>query len=666
MNLVLVQSLFVFALFAPVGAIFSALVTRRFSWGNTMTQLILVFSSACGLIAAGYFYVLISQGAPSVDFIQIPGIVGLSAGPVGIFFLALIYGGTFLTSLYAIESLPTYRDMYSLPWLNVASSAFIIGMQATVLSQSLFTFLIFWEVMSVAAYFLVIADRSKESLEAGWLYLIMTHIGLACLTMGFLLLAQGDIFAHWSEVAASVSTLSPLVQTMAFLLLFAGFGSKAGLVPLHQWLPYAHPQAPSGSSALLSGVMLKVALFGFLQAIMLFSIVPISWVVTIVVVGLVSALFGAVHAAVENDAKRLLAWSSVENMGLIFSGVGAAMLIHALVDPRIAEPLVAGATIFVVMHTINHFLFKTGLFMAVGAVASKTHTRDLDLLGGLAQKWPFFSGVFLALSLAAAALPPLGTFFGEWAYFQALAVSIAASSPLASVGFAVMLSIIALVGGLAIFAYVKMFSAIFLGRARSVHAHTIKPMPLLLMLPSVVCVVSSVAVGLMLPAFTSSGPMGQASRWMSDVTMVPLAAINPWLVAYVAVGIVALLVIFRRTMTSVRTPRITDTWDCGAPLTERMQYTATGFSAPIRFFFRTLLLSRKELIVVPVSAANPWIAGRQLTWSTSSFWEYWMYRPIGLAIEQMSRLVRKLQSGIIQVYLVLILCALVGALITAL
>ena len=419
--------------------------------------------------------------------------------------------------------------------------------------------------------------------------------------------------------------------------------------------------------------MLKVALFGFLQAIGLFPIIPLSWAITIVTVGLVSALFGSIHAAVENDAKRLLAWSSIENMGIIFSGVGAFFLIQGLVDPRIAGPLVAGAILFVAIHTLNHFLFKTGLFMAVGAVASKTHTRDLDLLGGLAQKWPLFSGVFLALSLAAAALPPLGTFFGEWAYFQALAVSIAVSSPGSAVGFAAMLSILALVGGLAIFAYVKMFSAIFLGRARSIHAEHSEPLPILLVLPSAACAMLSVVVGLvafpLLTSYTaplSRGGVSLVAPWIGDTVMVAHAAINPWLISYVMIGIVTVLMVFRRTMTSMRTPRITDTWDCGAPLTARMQYTATGFSAPLRFFFRSILLSRKELKIVPVSAENPWIAGKELVWSISSFWEQVLYRPIGRAIEYGSHIVRRLQSGVIQMYLILILCALVGTFIFAL
>lgn len=661
------QSLFVIALLAPLAAAFVALATRKYLWSNTVTQSILAFSGACGLVATAAFFVLLTQGESAYTSIVLPGAFGLSAGPVAMFFLMLIYAGTLLTSLYAIASLPPYRDVYALPWLNVASAIFIFGMQATVLSPSLFAFLLFWEVMSVSAYFLVIADRSEDSLHAGWLYFIMTHIGFACLVAGFLLLAQGDLFATWLDVSVTAAALSPLTQLTAFLLLFAGFGSKAGLVPLHQWLPYAHPQAPSGSSALLSGVMLKVALFGFLQSIILFPVIPLSWALSIVAVGLISALFGALHAAVENDAKRLLAWSSIENMGLIFSGVGAAIVIRAVVDPQISGALISGMVLFITLHTLNHFLFKTGLFMAVGAVASKTHTRDLDSLGGLAQAWPLFSGVFLALSLSAAALPPFGTFFGEWAYFQTLAAGMTVSSVATAAGFAIALAILALVGGLAIFAYVKMFSVVFLGRARSKHAEHTEPMPLFLMLPPAICAVLAAVVGLVaLPLLAAPGELSGVARFIGETTIVPHASINAWLLAGVVLAITILLMGARRAMTGVAQPRITDTWDCGQPLTPRMQYTATGFAAPIRFFFRSVLLSRKELTAVPVSTENPWIARRHFVWSISSFWEHWLYRPVGQSIVHASHLVRRLQSGVIQLYLILILCALIGALIFAL
>lgn len=664
MSTLTIQYFFLSALFLPIAAAIVALLVGRREWGNTLVQSLFALSGLLGFVGGGYFFLrALLEGVPSLVF-SLFGFAGFTVSPFSMFFLLLVYVGVFLTSLYSIRSLPPYKDVYALPWLNVASAFFIVGMEATLMASTVFSFLLFWEVMSVAAYFLVIADKSDESLKAGWLYFIMTHIGFSCIAAGFFLLSGGNLFASWFSVAASALQLSPTLLTVAFLLLLAGFGSKAGLVPLHQWLPYAHPQAPSGSSALLSGVMLKVALFGFIQSLLIFPVLPFSFAVIIVVVGLTSAFFGALHAAVENDAKRLLAWSSIENMGLLFSSIGLYLIVSASKSP-VLVPVISALALFITLHIVNHFLFKTGLFMAVGTVASHTHTRSLNELGGLAQRWPLFSGIFLALALAAAALPPFGTFFGEWSYFQGLAVGMTSAPDIAAV-FALILALLALVGGLAIFAYVKMFSAIFLGRARTLAAEHVSPLPFLLWFPSFVCALLSLAVGLFaFPMFAHITAFVSVSNLIGSVTIAPGASMNAWLILGVAIGITALLFLFR-IATNRMPARITDTWDCGQPISPRMQYSASGFSAPIRFFFRSILFSRKKLDVQAVSPENPWIATRQLVWSISSLWEQWLYRPLASFILIGANAVKKLQSGVIQMYLILVLVALIAALSTTL
>ncbi len=646
------------------GAVLS-LATSRFSFNNTLVQSVFALSGLSGLVAGGYFFALFRMSEGVFIAVTFPGLITVALGSLQVFFLMLVYGGVFLTSLYAIHSLPPYKDVYALPWLNVASAFFVVGMEATIFAPSLFSFLLFWELMSVSAYFLVIADKSDESLRAGWLYFVMTHIGFACIAAGFLLLAQGNLFASWNDVGLSALSASPLGISVAFILLLAGFGSKAGLVPLHQWLPYAHPQAPSGSSALLSGVMLKVALFGFIQALVLFPFVSFSLALLVIGIGLLSAFFGALRAAVENDAKRVLAWSSIENMGIIFSAVGLYLLVQGSAESAVSA-IAPSIALFIVLHIVNHFIFKTGLFMAIGAVASKTHTRNLDELGGLAQHWPMFAGIVLALSLAAAALPPFGTFFGEWAYFQTLASGMTLSAFFGG-SFALILALLTLVGGLALFAYVRMFSAIFLGRARTPHAEHVSSMPLFLWLPPFIAVVLSVAAGLFLfPLLGASGATSGIAKLFSSTVIADGASINSWVVVGAMVVIALLLLAFRRLFSNTKPSRITDTWDCGQPLTARMEYTATGFSAPIRFFFKSILMSEKELIVERVSSSNPWIVRRHLVWSIQSFFEYWLYRPIGIAVFAASNAVKKLQNGVIQLYLLLVICALVLTLVSTL
>ncbi len=651
-----ITNLYFGAFLLPAAALAFALIFRNQQIGNTLTQSVTMLGGLSGICATILYFVTGISAAPDLSEF------GFAIAPLTAFFLGIIYMGVFLTSLYAIESLDHYRETYSITLLNVASIIFILGMQATVMAGSVLMFLLAWEVMSLAAYFLVIADRSPDSMRAGFIYLIMTHIGFAAIMVGFFLLAAGNPWALWSDLAANAVTLSPSVLATSFFLLFAGFGSKAGLVPLHQWLPYAHPQAPSHSSALLSGVMLKVALFGFIQSILLFPTIPLIWSLVVIAVGLMSALFGVVHAAVESDVKRALAWSSIENMGLIVSAIGVVLALFALPATPVTMALIAAVRLFIVLHIINHFLFKSGLFMAAGAVATMTHTRDMDTLGGLAQKWPLFSGVFLALAFAAAALPPFGTFFGEWMYLQSLAIAIAALPWWGAAVATLILSLIGLVGGLAIFAFVNMFSSIFLGRARTHYAEHAKGMPFLLTLPSLIASVLLVLVGI----FALSGWIPERGVAVAPgVFIIPGAAIHPWFMTLILVLIGTLLFAMWNLL---RRPviRVTDTWDCGQPLTPRMQYTSTGFSAPIRFFFRTFVLSKKHMIVTPVVASNPWIAARKLEWSVSSFWEHYVYLPLANAIMLSATLVKKLQSGVLQAYVLFLVIALVLTLAIAL
>ncbi len=653
--------LFVAALALPLLASAASLLACRFSFGNALAQSVLMLSGATGLIALfGYFKTF---GTAFALPLFGNSILGFSVTPLGAFFLVLVFLGTILTALFALGYLPLHADAYSVPLLNAASGIFIFALATVLLSSTVFGFLLAWELMSVSAYFLVIADRSPDSLSAGFLYLVMTHIGFACLSAGFLLLSGGHAFITFEGVRELARQAGPGTLLAAFVLLFIGFGSKAGLVPLHQWLPYAHPQAPSHSSALLSGTMLKVALFGFLLSLTLFPVIHASWAFAVAVVGLASAFFGALSATVEHDAKRLLAWSSIENMGLIFSGVGIALILHGLSEP-LAAALAAGMALFVAFHVLNHFVFKTGLFLATGAMVAKTHTRDLDALGGLAGKWPAFSGVFLVLVLAAASLPPSGTFFGEWLYLQTLAASLRLASPLIIASAAAALGLSALVGGLALFAFVKLFGAAFLGRARSEHAERVAPISALLLASPLLCAALSVLLALFGLPVLSALASGSGSL-VPVTTLVPGASMSPWFVfALLALAGTFAFGLFR-FLARLRTGRVTDTWSCGAPLTSRMEYTATGFSAPLRFFFRALVMSQKEIIASPVAPGNPWIADRRIDWSIASFWEEWLYRRVTRGIVSAAAFVKRLQNGVIQLYLLFVLCALLIVVLAA-
>ncbi|HEX8946647.1 MAG TPA: proton-conducting transporter membrane subunit [Candidatus Paceibacterota bacterium] len=610
-------------------------------------------------------------GGLSALAVAIGSFVGPFAGalaPLQAFFFGIIGAGTFLASLYAIGYIPLYRESYASAWHASAFALFLIGMQAVVLSPSVLVFLIAWELMSISGYFLVISERTPDAFRAGLEYIIMTQLGFAAISSGMLLLAGGAPFASWQEVAASAAQLSGAARGVAFVLLLAGFGSKAGLVPLHQWLPQAHSQAPSHASALLSGVMLKVALFGFILTASLFPGIPLALSALVIVLGLISAFFGALHAAVEDDLKRLLAWSSIENLGLIFSGVGAVLLLGSLPQSPLVAAMEAGMLTFVIMHTLNHAFMKLSLFLSAGTIVAKTHTRDLDALGGLAAAWPFFSGVVLALALAASALPPFGTFFGEWAYLQALVLGLSAPLP-AAIAAALVLGIIGLVGGLAAFAFVKMYSAVFLGRARTEHAaHAInadRPSLLLVVSPAL-GVLALLSTGLfVLPLLAAQGGGVTAHVLFASTVLASGMVMNAWLVLTLLGGALLIAFLAVRAFSSARGARVTGTWDCGTPLSPRMEQTATGFAAPIRFFFRSIVLAEKEVVAEPVVATNPWIAKRQILWSVDSFWERYAYRPVTAVVCRTARTMRRMQNGVMQSYLLFMFIALIVVLIVA-
>lgn len=342
-------------------------------------------------------------------------------------------------------------------------------------------------------------------------------------------------------------------------------------------------------------------------------------------------------------------------MGLIFAALASILLLGSV--GFTVSAVTTGLVFFIGIHIVNHFFFKVGLFFSYGAVTSEIHTRNLDDMGGLAQTWPRFSAVVLLLSLAAAALPPTGVFLGEWALVQSLVLVMMSQVPLVvSIVALAVLSVVGLSAGLALFAAIKMFSVSFLGRARTEHSAHAGALPLTLTLPPLACALGVVMSGLVVGPFLSGEMKGV-------VLLAEGVLVDMWLVAGM-LTVFALVGFFIQRMG--RGVRVTDTWDCGAPLTPRMQYTATGFAAPIRFFFRTILGSRKHMHVEPVTSTNTWIARRTLTWEIRSFWEDALYSRIVNVLHRISEWVRRIQNGVVQLYILVVIITLILTTIIAL
>ncbi len=635
---------------------------------NTVVGVLNMAGALALAVSAGSFLFLQDRGlfavgdARLIDLSHLVPFIGsraLSLDMLSAYFLLLVGLGVFLVSWFGIFYLPRYKEQYRFPWLHIATALFIFGMEITVVAGTPLVFLFAWEIMSFAAYFLVIADRKAESVKAGFSYIIMTQLGAACLLAGFAIVSGGNMNALLSglQLAPGAAAVAGLV------LLIIGFAAKAGIFPFHEWLPLAHPQAPSSASALMSGVMLKVALYGLLrtlQTIAHFSL-PLSVVLIIIGFALFTAFYGALMAAVETDLKRTLAWSSVENMGLMFAMAGTVTFLVQLGAMDAAGAVWIALFVF----AFCHMLFKSGLFMAAGALISETHTRDLDLMGGLAKKWPVFSGWFLLLALSAAALPPAGTFYAEW-IFLTTAGAVASAGAVVGFIFVIIISIFALAAGLAAFAMIKVFAAAFLAKPRSEHSEHAKRMPKALYAPAAVAAALCVGLGLALPYFLR-GLWPSAERVVfSNASLIASGAkLSPLFVAaafvFVALGVWLIRLAFNR-----RKIRITDTWDCGAPLTARMEYTATAFSAPPRFFFRAFTLPWKKMSVTPVTLGNKWIAQKKLEHGTKMLAERFLYQPVAMTLDRLSGGVKLMQNGVVQFYLALIFVALVVTLIVAL
>ena len=350
--------------------------------------------------------------------------------------------------------------------LHLFTGLFVAGMQLVVLADDAFVFMVAWEVMSLASYFLVAFEHQHSpNRRAAFLYLLMAHVGALAILLGFgVLSGLGDGFSFDAMRAAPQG---PAWAGLAFALALAGFGTKAGLMPLHAWLPEAHPAAASHVSALMSGVMLKVAVYGFVRfAFDLLSAPHWGWGLSALLIGSVSALAGVLFALVETDLKRLLAWSSVENVGIIFVALGFSLLFSASGAPSLA----ALALVAALFHALNHALFKSLLFLGAGAVLHTSHQRDIESMGGLIHRMPTTALCFLVGCLSISSLPPFNGFASEWLIFQtALQVSLLESGALRAL-LPFVAAMLALTGALAAACFVKVFGLAFLGVARSSRA----------------------------------------------------------------------------------------------------------------------------------------------------------------------------------------------------
>ncbi len=583
------------------------------------------------------------------------------------FFLVVIGLLSFFVSLYSLGYIRGFLGQRPVTSLVVFYELFLAGMFLVVLADDAFIFLVSWELMAASSYFLVIfEDERAENRRAAFLYLVVAHVGAIAILLSFGVMAglatgfRG--FDGYTFDAMRKAALPAGWATAAFLLAFFGFSAKAGVIPLHVWLPEAHPVAPSNVSALMSGVMLKTAVYGIIRVVFdLIGSFPWWWGALVLVLGLLSSVMGMLFSVLQQDLKKLLAYSSVKNVGIILIGLGLAMIFRSY---RL-EVLAALALIAALYHSLNHAIYKGLLFMGAGAVIHATHERNMEHLGGLIRFLPWTSVLFLVGCMSISSLPPFNGFVSEWLTFQAFLLSPALTSPLMKLLIPLGAALLALSSALAAAAFVKAFGITFLGHRRGHHhgrIHEVNwPMRTGMLMAAASClglgILPTYLIGWMDPIAqklvgATIGPSASGFGWM---WLTPVAHERASYSAPVAfIGILAVVVVtYLLLHTKPGTIRRTPLWDCGfEKVTERMQYTAASFSMPLRRIFGSLFQVQEEIKHVPQPSHPAFPERIQYHLRVRDRFWGWLYKPVIDASFWVSRVVGRLQQGRIQVYLI--------------
>jgi hydrogenase-4 component B len=597
-----------------------------------------------------------------MESLPIPLHLYLLLDPLSLFFLFVIVLISVPSTVYSIGYM---KDEYPLKkrvagWVLLA--AFVLSMAWVVTAGNAFVFLVAWELMSLISYFLVTFDHQQEkSVQAGTIYIVMTHIGTAFITIAFLILFTYAGSFDFLALREASRTIPGGVRDILFLLFLAGFGTKAGIVPLHIWLPVAHPQAPSPISSIMSGVMIKTAIYGMLRFILFILGIETAWWGNLVLIlALISCLVGVTYALMEHDLKRLLAFHSVENIGIILLGVGASMVFLTMHLPRLAI-LALSAGLY---HLVNHAIFKGLLFLCAGSVYKATGTRNMEKLGGLIKRMPWTAVSFLMGAMAISAIVPLNGFVSEWLTLQAFFLGALNSSGGYKIFMALCAALLALTGGLAASCFVKAFGITFLAMPRTKKAEEAKEAPFTMKAAMVFLSLMTIAFGL-----AATVVLRFLTRVSGAATGVEVEGIrfslNPFVVAPVSgngvslssplialvllsvVGLAAAGVYLGRHRKKART---CETWDCGYyHLDSRTEYSATAFSKPFRIAFSFFLLPYNKTEKVMDSFYH--VRSFKYEVFTTPVFRRYIYEPILRWVFGTAHWMRRLQPGSIHIYL---------------
>ncbi|HEU4684248.1 MAG TPA: hydrogenase 4 subunit B [Nitrospira sp.] len=596
----------------------------------------------------------------------------------GLFLLTISLAGL-AASVYGLGYVTAFYGRVSTALLGSLFNGFLLSMTLVVLADNGFFFLLVWELMSLTSYFLVVTEHQDADVRrAGFFYLIMTHVGTVFIVLAFLLLFREAGTFSFGAYRDPNQPWPDAVRTFVFLAALVGFGTKAGIVPLHVWLPYAHPAAPSHISALMSGVMIKTAIYGLLRISfdLLGAPMPWWWGFLLLLVGVISALLGVMYALMEHDLKRLLAFHSVENIGIILLGIGAGMIFHSYGLKELAAlGVIAG-----LYHTLNHAMFKALLFFGAGALLHATHTRNIEEYGGLLRRMPWTGLFFLIGAVSISALPPTNGFVSEWLVFQTLFLSLQVPSLLMKLLLPIAAALLALTGVLALACFAKAFGVSFLAQPRSSHARHAKEAPASMLLGmgflAGLCIVLGLAPMLVIPLLDRVTVATLGTSITDQVLALDGWALTPGDLAFSSLSTPALALILGAAAAvglalvwwfgGFPRARYARTWGCGLTLSPRMEYTATGFVQPIKRVFSTIYQPTVHLETEFLSESRYFAKRRRFEFHIEPLFEKYLYQPVVAGVYRLADQLRIVQAGSLHLYLAYMFVTLVFLLLFAL
>lgn len=609
--------------------------------------LYLLYPSDSWLIEAGWGSYFLQADAWSGAFLLLTGVAGA------------------IISIYAIDYGRGYLGN-RIRLLSGLWNLFLLSIVLVLISGDAFTFIVSWEIMALVSFLLVNHEAGKKkTVSAAYQYMVMTHIGTAAIMVAFYLIGSSSM--SFSFVDMSNNELTGFMKDVAFVCAFLGFALKSGLMPLHIWLPNAHPAAPSHVSALMSGVMLKVALYGFGRFAFQFIGMDIFWHgLVVMVIGLISAFLGVLYATMEVDMKRILAYSSVENMGIIFSAFGCGMVLYSMQLSAISVVAFTAALV----HAVSHSLMKGLLFMSAGSVMHATGSKNIERMGGLAQKMPYTALFTLVGSMSLSSLPFTSGLVGEWLTLQSfITLAQQAANPEMRLLVIFAFVMLGLTGATALGCFVRMYGTAFLGRARSNIVEKAHEMPVFMLMGMGLEAVLIVAIGVMPDVLVNM--MQRVFSSIAAVSMgTPLGLIwggsghyavySPGIIfaLFVLIGIFMVAALYR-SGTFVRKDV---TWNCGTVPTSRQQYSATGFSKPLRRAFEDILTPKRSLTYLRKEHAY---FGRKLRYELEipDLFNDKLYKPIQHVMINSSSAFRKIQEGSVSIYIGYTMVAMIVVLI---